>query len=49
MSTLNLHEIVIGLFDKRESHIQIFKHICTEFYVLMKMLETYQPQKGECC
>jgi len=35
--TLNLYEIVIGLFDKSESRIQIFKHIYTEFYVFMKM------------
>jgi len=37
MPTLNLYEIVIGLFDKSESRIPIFKHICTEFYVFVKM------------
>jgi len=37
MPTLNLHESVIGLFEKSESRIQIFKHICTEFYIFMEM------------
>jgi len=45
MPTLNLYEIVIGLFVKRESRIQIFKHIARNFTFLWKCVKRISHRK----